>query len=109
MRIVGAVGVLIVVMTTLLACSPERGEMDQVSLSGVVRNGGGKPIPNCLVTSTNRPEENAIMTDASGGFESSAYSGKQTITATCPDANLKGELSVDVPTSGKNYIQITVS
>lgn len=108
MRSLKGIGVLALIVATLVGCSAGNDEKGHVSLSGVVRDSDGRPVENCLVASTNRSEENAIMTDSSGKFETSVYPGKQIITARCPDVMIKGEVNVEVPPSGKTDIQITV-
>lgn len=106
-RSIKTLGALILMAITLAACSSENHDEEQVPLSGVVQDSYGTPISNCLVSPANRPEENAVMTDSSGSFETGVYPGKQKITVTCPDVNLKGEVTVNVPSAGKNDVEIT--
>lgn len=108
MRFVKTIGIFVLSVIALVGCSSADDEKKHVSLSGVVHDSAGRPVENCSVSSTNRFEENAIMTESSGKFETSVYPGKQSITVSCPEVNLKGETNIDVPPSGKTDVQITV-
>lgn len=108
MRFVKTIGLFVVIVIALVGCSSADDEKKHVSLSGAVHDSAGRPVENCSVSSTNRFEENAIMTESSGKFETSVYPGKQSITVTCPEVKMKGKTNVDVPPSGKTDVQITV-
>lgn len=69
MRPSKTLGVLVLIAITLGACSSEKNAREQVSLSGVVHDSKGRPISDCSVSPSNRPEENAIPTDSSGRFD----------------------------------------
>lgn len=83
--------------------------MEQVPLSGVVLDSEGTPVPGCSVSSTHRQQENAIITNDTGRFETSVIPGNQKISATCPDVSLEGEVTVEVTTAGKDDVKITVN
>ncbi|APT91712.1 hypothetical protein CPHO_00845 [Corynebacterium phocae] len=108
MRSVKGIGLFIVIVVGLVGCSSANDEMEHVSLSGVVHDSADRPVENCSVNSTNRFEENAIMTDSAGKFETGVYPGKQSITVHCLDVKMKGEVKIEVPPSGRTDIQITV-
>lgn len=84
MRFVKAIGLFVVSVITLVGCSSADDEKKHVSLSGVVHNNAGRPVENCSVSSTNRFEENAIMTDSSGKFETSVYPGSSQLSSAVP-------------------------
>lgn len=105
MRVLSVFALLAVL---LAGCSTGDGNTSQVSVGGLVLTGEGEPASNCLVDSSNRFEEDAVMTDDSGRFEMSVRPGEQTISALCPVHDLRGEIVIHIPQSGKNDVSLTV-
>lgn len=62
---------------------------EYVAVQGKVHTHEGVGIENCMVSSSGRTEENAIITDENGKFEIDVRPGKQTFKIICPSVSSK--------------------
>ncbi len=119
-RMFGA-GIFTAVLMVSAGCSsmdqaddptPSMSTKPYVTVVGVVQDSDGSPMEGCSISSTNRAEENAIVSDESGVFTIAVAPGQQEFSAICPDVQStpfpEGVAHVDVPDEGLDDLVITV-
>ncbi len=119
-RMFGA-AIVVAALTVSAGCSstdqtddptPSMNTKRYVTVVGVVQDSDGFPMAGCSISSTNRAEENAIVSDESGTFTIDVSPGQQEFSVICPDAQStpfpQGVAHVDVPDEGLDDLVIAV-